>query len=788
MLPLSQGDPEHDDLLPLGGSPWRIWRHFGLRSAGFPLRDLQQALAAPASEHPDPMSSPEAVQAAVDLASDGRIGMALLWQNPHIFEHVVGWLARHAGDGETAPKRTRETRRRNVDTMVKYLQRYHTKNETIGFFGPAAWGSFEPTGPRVRISAGKEVVEQERVHFEDWAIDRLADTLARAPEIRRHLPPAFSMGVTRLGRVILRVGAPPRRLSRAEVSLLDLVDGTRRAAEIAARLPDEAVALAMLDAFAEEDILHWGFDIPLDLAPERALRRQLRELPPSAPVLRALAGMDELCEVRDRVQAALTPAELKAALSDGEAAYARLAEAGGSRVKDAAEYGRRLFSSRATRAVNVRLGPGVLEELASPLALVLTSARWFCHRVGEEVAGWLGGFYAELAALYGEGDVPLDAICWRLYQTMDQPSVPHVLEELADRWASVLKVGPGDRHVRLASGDLAADVARRFATDSPRWYGGRHHSPDVMIAARGADAINRGDYHFVLGELHAGVVTCDTSAFKEIPPAPDVILRPAEAALSQGGPRFVPLYCRRPRALTGMSYPVPETFSPRYEYLSMGQRAGARTPPGGRSLDMAAIKVAPSPDGLVATFPDGRAYPLLSVVGELIAMASAPSFRIMPLWPHSPRVTVDRLVICRETWRIPVEEFVPESGLPDRELRRRVLAVAEERGIPRHTFWRAVDGEKPIYLDLHSPFLVQLVARAVKRPEKTAGHLTFTEMLPTPEELWLPDGDGECYTSELRITVVESTAPGSELGQRARGHDLTLGAEEDPATAEEERQ
>jgi hypothetical protein len=52
---------------------------------------------------------------------------------------------------------------------------------------------------------------------------------------------------------------------------------------------------------------------------------------------------------------------------------------------------------------------------------------------------------------------------------------------------------------------------------------------------------------------------------------------------------------------------------------------------------------------------------------------------------------------------------------------------------------------------------VALLLRTVRGADEA---VTFTEMYPGPDELWLADADGERYTSELRLTLAEQPDAG----------------------------
>ena len=79
-------------------------------------------------------------------------------------------------------------------------------------------------------------------------------------------------------------------------------------------------------------------------------------------------------------------------------------------------------------------------------------------------------------------------------------------------------------------------------------------------------------------------------------------------------------------------------------------------------------------------------------------------------------------------------------------------------GLPRFVFARVPGELKPLFVDLDSLTYVNVLAGRVRRAAGAAEPVVFSEMLPGPDELWLPDaGDGR-YSAELRLVAVD-TAP-----------------------------
>ncbi len=126
---------------------WSLWPEFAVRSSGFPVEGL------------DAFGRDEDARLA-DVARDPLFREAVAWQSRESLKSAVEKI------DEGSPSR----RRRRRDMVGAYWQRYCAKNDTIGFFGPLAWGSF---GDVTEVRSG--ALERERVvHFETWAMEALA--------------------------------------------------------------------------------------------------------------------------------------------------------------------------------------------------------------------------------------------------------------------------------------------------------------------------------------------------------------------------------------------------------------------------------------------------------------------------------------------------------------------------------------------------------------------------------------------------------------------------------------
>lgn len=134
-------------LVALAGD-WALWRDFAVRSAGFPVGGLAVFGSADESAR------------LAEVAADPLFAEAVIWQNRSAYRTAV---AKIPGQG-TEPG----SKRRQRDGVVAgYWQRYCSKNDTVGFFGPLAWGAIRDEGSAIAVRSRGLVAERE-VHFAAW--------------------------------------------------------------------------------------------------------------------------------------------------------------------------------------------------------------------------------------------------------------------------------------------------------------------------------------------------------------------------------------------------------------------------------------------------------------------------------------------------------------------------------------------------------------------------------------------------------------------------------------------
>jgi hypothetical protein len=120
--------------------------------------------------------------------------------------------------------------------VAGYWQRYCSKNDTVGFFGPLAWGTIRDEGPAVAVRSRGLIAERE-VHFESWCLQ----ALARATDMPAVVP------LNRRPELELREQLEARGYERG----LRALDGLEQAHAAVAQAAGCEESLAALDSFDE---------------------------------------------------------------------------------------------------------------------------------------------------------------------------------------------------------------------------------------------------------------------------------------------------------------------------------------------------------------------------------------------------------------------------------------------------------------------------------------------------------------------------------------------------------
>ncbi len=732
------------------------------------LRDLRGRLEAARVEYHKAIEDGlgEVSQTIRGVAGAKRFREAVAWQNRDALHNCLDALLRAPPAAAAAPRSSR-LRQREV-SVANYLQRYCTKNDTIGFFGPAGWARFVDDGEALTARPGASLVCNRQVYFEGWGLDVLAECLAKGKRLQPWIVPRRLPFVQLDGAMLRMPFERPAKLPPALAAVLQACDGNRTAREIAAGVAanngggpkGEADVFRLLETLQQKGVIAWALEVPWTLDHphetrlENNLRRLLDRIGDQDLHREAHGALDQLDNARHGVAAAAgDDTKLDAAFERLSETFERLTGTAATRAGGKTYAGRTLVYEDCRRDIEIELGPDILAALAAPLPLLLRSARWFTSEVARLYRKAFQDIHSDLARAGGSAAVESVDFWLRAFPLLfddKQRLVDTVLAQFQQRWADALSIPAGIRRAEYNCEQLRGLVDAAFDAERPGWPFARYQSPDLMLAASSVEAARRGEYQLVLGELHIGLNTLGAPYFVGQHPTPEKLFDALDLDVPE-----IRLVTVTPKAMiTGRNHPIFVTPKDlRLEFTRDPSNVRRE-----RSLPIAETLIDETADGLVLRTRDGRlSFDIIDAFADVLSGLSANSFKLLRPAPHTPRVSFDRLIVCRETWRFAPAglTFAFEKAESERFIAARRWARANS--IPRFVFTKSPAETKPVFVDFDSPALLDVFSRMVRQCAESGetSLIGLTEMIPSLDELWLPDAEGRLYTSEFRVVALD---------------------------------
>jgi len=525
-------------------------------------------------------------------------------------------------------------------------------------------------------------------------------------------------------------------------------------------LLDQQQVFLIIKDLASRAFVDWTLEVPwvsddrFEWCLENQLRKLLEGIGDKNIRHRAIEILTRFETTRDDIaKAAGNASDLDAAIHELETLFTEFTGLVPSRSGGKMYAGRTLVYEDCLRDIDVEIGHEIICEIAKPLDLILTSARWFLCEITRLCCEAFDNVYDELVVTEHTSVIPFVAF-WPHAQAIifgEKINIfDSVLRDLQQRWVQILSLSSEESQSAYSSDELQEAVIAAFPGEGRRWPYARYSSPDLMIAANGLAALRNNDYQAVLGEFHIATNTLNKMVFVAQCPSPEELFRAFESDLPE--PLIIPM---APKFLiTQRTYAVfrsPKDFRLTFTRDSAGNHSA-------NSLSVGSLVIERVGGKLIVRTRDGNSkFGILEAFGDVLSERVANSFRILRASEHTPRITIDRLVVSRESWSFEAREmeFAFEKSESQRYLQARRWARRE--GLPRRVFYKTEEEMKPCYLDLESPILINVMTRQVRRSaeRKKEGRVAVSEMLPGPEEVWLEDGEGKRYTCELRMVAVD---------------------------------
>ena len=709
--------------------------------------------------------------------------------NYELFEEFLSRPLRLTGSGVDRRDRGK------IDTLVMYLQRVCAKNDTTSTFGPFTLGRLDAAAPSITWHGARPV--SGTAFYSHWSAEAVASAISQAqpgaPWVRpRRGPGAFLNGTTLrvlemdfdpafIGEVRYGVRLrEPARIGQRDADLLLLCDGQRTLGEIfvawrhgnggGSNRTDETDQddwdgfLQRVKAMAAAGALIAELEVPVGTPDPVA--RLLADLPAaSGPDLEdGLRSWREELEATARALAEFPAASLprrRQLFRELEEQFARLTGRTATRGLGKTYADRSLLSEefhralpglriggRLLRAIEVDLGPvydlfllGPRRRLAAERDLL---ADWwrtrFPARRAVSPAVFLRDFLSDLGRLE-----PRYLAIDREIDSLNELVRNELLPESAI----------GEPVVKI-NGQRLSGLLDAHAVSAPAVC-----NIDLMVVADSVESVRRGSFQVLVGECHA---------VREL-----LSHGPLGSFLQEFDASFCEQVAARYAALLPADEIVADVIrSHADKTLAQLSLPGIDVEVQGRSPKDRSQVLALHDLEVVLDGPRLRLYAprlgtFVRLMGPPLGTFQLPRnpFTVFG-WPryysgppvkttglsHVPRLELGRVVLQRESWSVAAEDFSRPIAYGSARFDDidggdflRARRVQRDFGLPQHVFVKLSGEAKPVYVDFDAPLLVRQLVRLARR---ASGRIEITEMLPGPDDLWLPGTDG-LVTCELRL-------------------------------------
>jgi hypothetical protein len=673
----------------------------------------------------------------------------LVFGGAGVREVLAGLLTKGAHEGRPLPPRKKRDRARERHLLL-YLQRICAKNDTLSEFGPGGWGTITRQAEALRLAPEPGIAKRE-TFLERWTAHGVAAALNADPAIRAELSPRLNPnGLVAGNRFVFTDTGEAIELDRAALYALQRID---------AKTPAHSLGLdaTTLERLAEQKIIRWEVEVP-------ALE------PHAFDVL-----VSDVTEWRDGpVRAAWLSALQPIAALPGKFAEAPSTGARAEIMDDARRQLQNLGAARTSsdrflysaanpigeecfRECGFSIGDDLVGEVAHDAAPWIDLWRDSYAFIASRVAAGLRGILEK--APTKNGALPLPAflhICEQLRMPLTGPAMVGLAHMAFQEVKAAFRQQIASR-ADAEEWQLTADgchfVRQNF--QYPKFDEYTYPSADMQISAKSVEAVARGEYEWVLAELHPPVALLHHGFYWGCPDKE--ALNRALASTTLGRPTFhfgffaidftATTTVRVLDAMPGLTnFVSPQRGDPRWRII----------PPA--EIDVFVDEAS----GDVGLRTRGtREYIGSFARGWTIPLGFHPF--LFGRSPHMPRLRCGKVIVQRQSWTVTLEELPAGdyTGV-SRNLVAAIERLRAAKGWPRYIYIRpseqalrrsGAEGRdkdtKPVFIDLESYLFIEIFHGWLTK----AGELEVSEMLPDPEHLLWQEKDGR-RTFELRTQIV----------------------------------
>ncbi len=690
----------------------------------------------------------EHARGALQLSAQKFLPSYLIFAGEGMNERLTERIEQSSATGIKLPPRNARQRDRERRFLL-YLQRVCAKNDTFSEFGPQGWGSISQ-GNRALDFAPVPGIARRETFLERWTAHGVAAAINADSEAWPELPPRLHPNLRIDGKEIIFAETGEREiLGRDALTLLAACDGVAPAHSL-------GVDLETLIGLAERGFILWQIEVrALDPHAFDVLVSDVSAWRDGPARTRWLERLHPLATLPMKFGATTDTSERIALINE---ASARLEALGVQKTASRFLYSAtNPIAEECFRECRFRIGEDLIEQVAHDARPWIDLWRDTYAFAASRVAAGLRGLL-ERAPLQ-DGSLPLPAFmrhCAEAKLPLTGPGMVAFAAMAFHEVKAVFRETFASRSEMPECTLTAEDcqfVRRNFEFDKFDAY--TYPSADLQLSAASIGAVERGDFEWILAELHPPLALLHHAFYWSCP---------EKAVLSQA---LATAACDRPNFHFGFfaadftAATAVRLFDalPELSYFVAPQRSH----PHWKTVAPAEVEVFVDEGNNDVGLRRRGSHEYLGSFARawLIPLGFHPfSFS---LGRHTPRFRCGKVIVQRRAWTVALEEL--GGGDFTGVSRHLVLAVERlraARDLPRHIYIRPTEAAlrrsgaegrdkdtKPVYVDLESYLFLEIFHRWLVK----AGELEVTEMLPDPDHLLWQEKDGR-RTFELRTQIV----------------------------------
>ena len=686
-------------------------------------------------------------QGLIDFLDDDAVAEALFISNPSALTRTRELIRDRYAKNDTRKKQ-------KLRLGWSYAQRFCAKNDTSSFFGPLAWGRFDPQqAENMHVTYGDAWIKDRHTFFENWAVQRLVDQINQQCPALDCMPLQLNTGCYLQEQTLFMPIGKKQHLSPPTAQVLAYVnnpgDGTptfRGLLNASADTPASALR-DLLEHLVSKRIVRRGWRMsPRERQPIEQMQRWLED----ARLPEAFRQTWQLrLEKLENARRDYAIGDLERRTECLDTLNQLLAEASVdlSRETGAMYVGRYPVYEDCSRNMTISLGGGLLAQINDDLGPLMRIHQWLIKAIAHQLnQAFIEVWEQRQNALVGTPVDFLDLLnsLAPLLPAIEARIVIDLEQRLDNAWAQQLEGFPDNLDVHLRAADVERLISRLDAelgvTDF-EVFGSDYHSPDFLLSSASVDAINRGDYAIIVGEVHPAVHTLSQPVAAPFGPFNTQVNEEVEAIFQR--PRLVLADSPESYQRSHIDWPL----LPSYQQLILPTGGGCVA--AHQQFAAGRAKV---------TYANGRLQ-VIDALGQfsedLLCVYPTPLHRLgfalagSAVAKHDQRrIWLGRALYKRASWLFSSDQLPQlKTSIDDLDhtLQWRSWAVAQ--GLPRYAFIKIDSEPKPLFLDFDNPLSLDGISNALQ----SASQVKFSEMRPCPEELWLAQARGR-FCCEIRTT------------------------------------